>query len=153
MNEQKIKEELIAAGATEDMFEKIDFAKFEEIFDNASSIDDLCRKMKAAFPDFDEDNFRTTIQAQTADSEKIEELSDDSLEGVAGGSAGSWLNKNKDWIIPVGLILAAGAAYMVTKYVNYRKEANWTAEKLRPKLVETNKIQPSAAQINTEAKV
>ena len=138
MNEQKIKEELIAAGASDNMFEKIDFSKFEEIFDNASSIDDLCRKMKAAFPDFDEDSFRKTIHAQTAESEKIEDLSDDSLEEVAGGSAGSWLNKNKDWLIPIGLIAAAGATYMITKYVNYKREANWTAEKLKPKLVDTN---------------
>ena len=86
MNEEKIKEELIAAGASEDMFEKIDFSKFEEIFDNAGSIDELCRKIKTAFPDFDEAGFRQSVQEQAAESEKIEDLSDDSLEAVAGGS-------------------------------------------------------------------
>ena len=37
MNEEELKEELLAAGASEDMFDKIDFSK----------------KIKTAFPDFD----------------------------------------------------------------------------------------------------
>jgi hypothetical protein len=134
MNEQKIKEELIAAGATEDMFEKIDFAKFEEIFDNAGSIDELCRNMKTAFPDFDEAGFRQSVQEQAAESEKIEALSDESLEAVAGGSVSSWLDRNKDWLIPLGLMATIGVTYLVKKKLDYRSGRKWAAKKQKQNL-------------------
>ncbi len=134
MNEQKIKEELIAAGATEDMLQKIDFEKFEEIFDNAGSIDEFCRNMKTAFPDFDEAGFRQSVQEQAAESEKIEALSDESLEAVAGGSVSSWLDRNKDWLIPLGLMATIGVTYLVKKKLDYRSGRKWAAKKQKQNL-------------------
>jgi len=134
MNEEKIKEELLAAGASEDMFEKIDFSKFEEIFDNAGSIDELCRNIKTAFPDFDETGFRQSVQEQAAESEKIEDLSDDSLEAVAGGSVSSWLNRNKDWLIPLGLMATFGLTAFVKKKLDARSDRKWAAKKQKQNL-------------------
>ena len=134
MNEQKIKEELIAAGATEEMLQKIDFEKFEEIFDNAGSIDELCRNMKTAFPAFDEAGFRQSVQEQATESEKIEDLSDESLESVAGGSVSSWLDRNKDWLIPLGLMATIGVTYLVKKKLDYRSGRKWAAKKQKQNL-------------------
>lgn len=144
MNEQKIKEELIAAGATEEMLQKIAFKKFEEIFDNAGNIDELCRNMKTAFPDFDEAGFRQSVQEQAAESEKIEDLSDESLAAVAGGSVSSWLDRNKDWLIPLGLMATIGVTYLVKKKLDAKSDAEWANEKQKQKY---NLIDPSKEKL------
>ena len=47
---------------------------------------------------------RKVIAENTKSSKITLDLSDSDLEDVAGGSAGSWLNKNKDWLIPQTLV-------------------------------------------------
>ncbi len=108
MDYNEIKEQLLAAGATEEQVAKIDFAKIESIFDGVSSIEGLCKDLKKAYPDFNESEFKKAIAENSKDSENAEELSDAALEAVAGGSVGSWLNENKDWLIPVASIAVIG---------------------------------------------
>ena len=109
MNEQEFKAQLREAGAQEEAIAKINFAKIESIIDGASSIEDLCKGLKKAYPDFNEADFKKTIAANSKDSDDTQDLSDEALEAVAGGSAGSWLKKNKDWLIPVASLAIGGA--------------------------------------------
>ncbi len=108
MDYNEIREQLLAAGATEEALAKIDFAKIESIIDGASSIEGLCKDIKKAYPDFNESEFKKAIAENSKDSENAEDLSDADLEAVAGGSVGSWLNENKDWLIPVASIAVIG---------------------------------------------
>ena len=123
MNEKELKEQLLAAGATEEAIAKVDFAKIESIIDAASSIDGLCKALKEAYPDFNEAEFRKAIAENTKGSEDAEDLSDSDLEAVAGGSVGSWLNKNKAWIIPVASVAAIGLIVGTGIYLKKRADA------------------------------
>ena len=129
MTEKELKEQLISAGVSQEQLSKVDFPKFEAIFDSADNIDDLCQKMKKMYPDFVEEDFRQLVVAQSEDSENVVDLSEEALEAVAGGSTGSWLKNNKDWLIPLGLIAAAGLTYMVKKTIDYRRDMNWVKSK------------------------
>lgn len=129
MTEKELKEQLISAGVSQEQLSKVDFPKFEAVFDSADNIDDLCQKMKKLYPDFVEEDFRQLVAEQSEDSENVVDLSEEALEAVAGGSKSSWLKNNKDWLIPLGLIAAAGLTYMLKKTIDYRRDMNWVKSK------------------------
>lgn len=130
MDEKEFKEQLLLAGASEEQIAKVDFEKMESIFDKANSIEDLCKVLKENYPDFNEAEFKKAIvENEKADGGALN-LSDADLESVAGGSVGSWLNKNKAWLIPVAAFAAAGIGYGVYKYKQNKLMAE--AEKLYP---------------------
>ena len=122
MNERELKKYLLEAGASNDAVAKVDFAKIESIIDEASSIEDLCKTLKETYPDFDEAEFKKAIADYLKEEDAPQELSDDDLEAVAGGSVGSWLNENKAWLIPVVTTVAiVGIGVGVHKYRQYKQ--------------------------------
>ncbi len=118
MNTEEIKAQLIEAGATEEDITKVDFATIENLIDNATSIEGLCKALKRAYPDFNEAEFKKVVAEYSKDSEEAQDLSEDDLEAVAGGSVGSWLKENKNWLIPVasGLAVLGIAGRFIYKY-------------------------------------
>lgn len=123
MDMTELKRQLIEAGAKEEALAKIDFDKVDDIVSNASSIDDLCKKMKVYMPDFDPEAFKKELEQakeESSDSEAEIELSDDSLASVAGGSkAGDWFKKNREWVLPLAItaggLATLGVAKLITK--------------------------------------
>lgn len=135
MNVQELKEELLAAGVTEEQLDRLDFTKIEEIFDNTQNADELCMEMQKNFSDFDEKSFKTMLSEQEKESEKTEDLSDEALEEVAGGSAGSWFKKNKDWVITAAAIGALGIAVGGKKLWNKIDRKKFIAKKCAVKTI------------------
>ena len=131
MNEKELKAQLLEAGATEEQIAKVDFAKIESIIDNASSIEGLSKSLKEAYPDFNEEEFKKAVAENTKDNDAVENLSDEALEAVAGGSVGSWLNKNKAWLIPVATIAAVGIGGAIIYGVKRKLAANAAAKPQR----------------------
>ena len=117
MDKNKITAQLLEAGVTEEELGKIDFEKVGEIIDTSRSIDSLCKSLKSNYPDFNEAGFREALEKNTKDSEEMQDLSDNDLEAVAGGSVSSWISKNKELVaglallalcVPVGYFMHAG---------------------------------------------
>ena len=131
MNEKELKTQLLEAGATEEQIAKVDFAKIENIIDNASSIEGLSKSLKEAYPDFNEEEFKKAVAENTKDNDAVENLSDETLEAVAGGSVGSWLNKNKAWLIPVATVAAIGIGGAIIYGVKRKLAANAAAKPQR----------------------
>lgn len=131
MNEKELKAQLLEAGATEEQIAKVDFAKIENIIDNASSIEGLSKSLKEAYPDFNEEEFKKAVAENTKDNDAVENLSDEALEAVAGGSVGSWLNKNKAWLIPVATIAVVGIGGAIIYGVKRKLAANAAAKPQR----------------------
>ena len=115
MNEEELKNQLLAVGASEEQIAKVDFAKMENIFNSANSIEELCKVLKENYPDFNEAEFKRAIAENEKTEDEAQDLSDEDLEAVAGGSVGSWLNKNKAWLIPVAAIAVVGIGYGIYK--------------------------------------
>ena len=127
MNMNELKAELIAAGAKEEDLAKVDFANIEHIIDGANDIEGLCKALKEAYPAFDEVSFKRAIAEQTKKTDDAQELSDDDLEAVAGGSVGSWINKNKEWLIPVATVAVLGIGYSIFRYCKNSAQAKQKA--------------------------
>lgn len=109
MKSEEIKEMLLGAGADKDKLAKIDFAKIEEIVNSSRDIEDLCKKMTEYNPEFDKqlfmDEFNEATKENSKENENAEDLNEEQLETVAGGSkAGDWLKKNKDWVVPLAIV-------------------------------------------------
>ena len=112
MNNNELKEQLFAAGATEEQLADIDFEKIESIISGAENINEISSKMKEVFPSFNETEFRKAISETAKNSEDAQDLSDEALEEVAGGSGGSWLKKNYETICRVAVLVGAlGVGY------------------------------------------
>ena len=120
MNTNDYKKQLLEMGVKEEEIAKIDFAKIENIIDSAKSIEGLCKAFKDVYPDFNESEFKKAIIENTKESEEAQDLSDDALEAVAGGSLGSWLKKNKKEILytAVGVGAFGAALYGGCKLIN-----------------------------------
>lgn len=117
MDKNKITAQLLEAGVTEEELGKIDFEKVGDIIDTSRSIDSLCKSLKSNYPDFNEAGFREALEKNVRDSEEMQNLSDNDLEAVAGGSVSSWISKNKELVaglallalcVPVGYFMHAG---------------------------------------------
>lgn len=117
MDKNKITAQLLEAGVTEEELGKIDFEKVGDIIDTSRSIDSLCKSLKSNYPDFNEAGFRKALEKNAKDSEEMQNLSDNDLEAVAGGSVSSWISKNKELVaglallalcVPVGYFMHAG---------------------------------------------
>jgi len=109
MKSEEIKKMLLSAGADKDKLAKIDFAKIEEIVNSSRDIEDLCKKMTEYNPEFDKqlfmDEFNEATKESSKEDENAEDLNEEQLEAVAGGSkAGDWLKKNKDWVVPLAIV-------------------------------------------------
>ena len=114
MDKNKITAQLLEAGVTEEELGKIDFEKVGEIIDTSRSIDSLCKSLKSNYPDFNEAGFREALEKNTKDSEEMQDLSDNDLEAVAGGSVGSWISKNKELVTGIALLaLCVPVAYFM----------------------------------------
>ena len=118
MNQMELKTDLLAAGVTEEALTKLNLSKIEEIISGANNIDEICTKMKEAYPDFNETEFKKSIAETAKNSETTQDLSDEALEEVAGGSAGSWLKKNYETICRLAVLAGIlGFTYVGGKYV------------------------------------
>ena len=114
MDKNKITAQLLEAGVTEEELGKIDFEKVGEIIDTSRSIDSLCKSLKSNYPDFNEAGFREALEKNTKDSEEMQDLSDNDLEAVAGGSVSSWISKNKELVAGLALLaLCVPVAYFM----------------------------------------
>lgn len=148
MDKNKITVQLLEAGVTEEELGKIDFEKVGEIIDTSRSIDSLCKSLKSNYPDFNEAGFREALEKNAKDSEEMQNLSDNDLEAVAGGSVSSWISKNKELVaglallalcVPVGYFMYAGGkssgeAKLKDVYNKGYKEGADEMENLIPKI-------------------
>lgn len=125
MNE--IKQQILAAGVTEEQASKIDFDKITALFEQSANIEDLSRAMKESFPNFDEAEFKKIVSENSCasrESEEAQDLSEEDLASVAGGSIGSWMKKNKSWLIPVATMVGLGiTAAVIGKVMSNRAAA------------------------------
>lgn len=129
MDKMELKSELLAEGVTEAALTNLNLPKIEEIISGSNNLDEICTKMKDAYPDFNEAEFRKTLTETAKNSEDTQDLSDEALEEVAGGSAGSWLKKNYETICRVAVLTGLlGFAYVGGKYVG-NKISNKIAQK------------------------
>lgn len=121
MTEKEIKDQLREQGVSEEELASVDYGKIAEIVSNAASIDDLCAKMKLLKPDIDDEALKKHLmelsEKSSDEDENAEDLSEEQLEAVAGGSVGSWLKKNAYWLVPtlftaslIGVTVAQGVA-------------------------------------------
>ena len=148
MDKNKITAQLLEAGVTEEELGKIDFEKVGEIIDTAGNIDSLCKTLKSNYPDFNEAGFREALEKNAKDSEEMQNLSDNDLEAVAGGSVSSWISKNKELVaglallalcVPVGYFMhaggkASGEAKLKDVYNKGYKEGADEMDNLIPKI-------------------
>ncbi len=130
MNDKELKEQLLAAGANKADLEKVDFDKIEKIISNASSIESLCKSLRETYPDFNEADFKKVITEKQEESEDTQDLSESDLEAVAGGSIGSWINKNKTWLVPLAAVTIMAGYVLYDRYQHNKKIA--AAEKEFP---------------------
>ncbi len=138
MTETEYKKELLELGLTEEQISKIDFDKVNTIINQAKNMDELCDLLIKNYPDFNVAAFKKAVKeakaANNKSSDEVENLSDESLEAVAGGSVSSWLDRNKDWLIPLGLMATIGVTYLVKKKLDYRSGRKWAAKKQKQNL-------------------
>lgn len=114
MDKNKITAQLLEAGVTEEQLGKIDFEKVGDIIDTSRSIDSLCKSLKSNYPGFNEAAFREVLEKNAKDSEEMQNLSDNDLEAVAGGSVSSWISKNKELVTGLALLaLCVPVAYFM----------------------------------------
>ena len=104
MTENELKEQLLAADVKEEDIKNLNLKKFSEIIEQSKDTDEFCSSMKQSFPNFDENKFKQALADYNKESEKEEDLSDEALETVAGGSVSSWVSKHEELVIGLSLI-------------------------------------------------
>ncbi len=104
MNTETMKAQLIDAGAIKEEIAKVDFNKIGIIVEHAEKPDEVCKAMKAAYPNFNEEEFKKALAVLSEGSDETMELSEDELESVAGGSVGSWVKNNKELVIGLSIV-------------------------------------------------
>ena len=117
MTENEYKKELLELGVKEEALANINFGLVDEIISRAENIDELCDLMVKKFPDFHKDEFKKALteaaESSTKASAEAQDLSDEELAEVAGGSVGSWIKKNKEAIAITALSLLAVGGLVV----------------------------------------
>ena len=105
--------------------------QIEQIIAESNSADEAFDKICQTYPEinkaelkehFDEETKKAEQQlSENSDSETVENLSEDDLESVAGGSFGSWMKKNWPYVV--------GGAVMLTVFgvVGYKGFMNGKA--------------------------
>ena len=133
MTEKEYKKELLELGLTEEQISKIDFDKVNAIINQAKNMDELCDLLIKNYPDFNVAAFKKAVKeaeaANNKSSDEVEDLSDDSLEAVAGGSVGSWLKENGlSTLMMVGIVGATiGSMYLIDKMMAPKTAATGAA--------------------------
>lgn len=153
MNSKEMKEQLISLGVTEEQVANIDFEKISNIIDNAASIEEAASALKNSFAGFDEESFKKIVAEQSdapSGEDAVEELSDQALSEVAGGSIGSWMKKNKNWLIPVASLVVVGVTAAVIGKVVQSRHVAARQKLLHTKLGGTTTTTPQAEEIPTQ---
>lgn len=124
MTENEYKKQLLELGVKEEQLANINFGLVDEIISRVENIDELCDLMVKNFPDFHKDEFKKALteaaESSTKASAEAQDLSDEELAEVAGGSVGSWIKKNKEAIAitAFSLIALGGLIYGVNKLLD-----------------------------------
>ena len=117
MTENEYKKQLLELGVKEEALANINFGLVDEIISRVENIDELCDLMVKNFPDFHKDEFKKALteaaESSTKASAEAQDLSDEELAEVAGGSVGSWIKKNKEAIAITALSLLAVGGLVV----------------------------------------
>ncbi len=105
--------------------------EINEIISAAGTPEEALEKICNTYPEVDREvlvkNFEEEKEkaekafAEKADSEAIQNLSEDELESVAGGSFGSWMKKNWPYVVGTAAIATVGAVCLIR---GYRSKAN-----------------------------
>lgn len=98
---------------TEEEFRK----EIDDIIAHSSSADEVLKKVNEAYPELTIDSLKAQFEkeakkaeeafAKRTDSETVENLSEEELETVAGGSFSSWMKKNWPYVVGAAIILTA----------------------------------------------
>lgn len=98
---------------TEEEFRK----EIDDIIAHSSSADEVLKKVNEAYPELTIDSLKAQYEKEAkkaeeaftkrTDSETVENLSEEELETVAGGSFSSWMKKNWPYVVGAAIILTA----------------------------------------------
>ena len=102
--------------------------QIEQIIAESNSADEAFDKICQTYPEinkaelkehFDEETKKAEQQlSENSDSETVENLSEDDLESVAGGSFGSWMKKNWPYVVGGAIMLTAFGVAGYKGFVN-----------------------------------
>ncbi|EID85729.1 hypothetical protein MSI_05480 [Treponema sp. JC4] len=132
MNKEEYKEHLLKLGLSEKQIESINFPQLEEIISNAKDVDDICTQLEKIYSGFNSDEFKKVVKyasnQEAKASENVEDLSDENLKEVAGGSTSHWFKDHaaEFAVVAAGIIGGAiwGAATAKDGTIEYgRKES------------------------------
>lgn len=115
MNKEEYKEQLLKLGLSEKQIESINFPQLEEIISNAKDVDDICTQLEKIYPGFNSDEFKKVVKyasnQEAKASENVEDLSDENLKEVAGGSASHWFRDHAVELAIIGAGIIGGAIW------------------------------------------
>ncbi len=108
--------------------------KINELIQSSNSPEEAFKKICEAYPKINMEDLKKQFEievkkaeenfSKSADSEEVENLSDNDLESVAGGSFGSWMKKN--WPIVAGataIVVLGVGGYLLGR--NTDQNAAW----------------------------
>ena len=98
----------------------------EKIIKNSGTPDEALSNICKAFPELDNELLRKNFEeerkkaeksfSKAEDSDDIQNLSEEDLEAVAGGSFGSWMKKNWPIVVGTAAIMTVGAVFWKKGY-------------------------------------
>ena len=100
--------------------------EIERIIKTSGTPDEALSNICKAFPDVDYEVLKKSFDdekkkaeksfSKSEDSDDIQNLSEDDLEAVAGGSFGSWMKKNWPIVVGTAAIMTVGAVFWKKGY-------------------------------------